>query len=54
MKRRKTALLLAVLLVALAAVLGVIAYKELEYRCSTEYYQSLRSVGALSARRLRA
>ena len=52
MKRRKTALLLAVLLVALAAVRGVIADKELEYRRSTEYYQSLRSVGALAARRL--
>lgn len=45
-KRRKgrTLLLLAIVLViALTAVIGVIAYKEQEYKAGTDYYSSLRA-----------
>ena len=45
-KKRKgrTLLLLAIVLViALTAVIGVIAYKEQEYKAGTDYYSSLRA-----------
>lgn len=48
-KGKKLMLLLAALVLALAAVLAVIVYKQLEYNASGEYYESLRSVGLLRA-----
>lgn len=50
---KKLNLVLAVLALALLAVVGVIVFKQREYQQSTEYYDSLRSVGALLLGRVR-
>lgn len=42
---------LVLLVLALLAVVGVIVFKQREYQQSTEYYETLRSVGALVLRR---
>lgn len=46
-KNRILALILVLLVVALAAVAGVIVFKQAEYKASEDFYQSLRTTGAL-------
>lgn len=48
---KKLNLVLALLVLALLAVVGVIVFKQREYQQSAEYYESLRSVSALFVRR---
>lgn len=45
-KNRTLAVLLALLLIALAIVVGIVIYKQAEYRSGVDYYDSLRNACA--------
>lgn len=52
-KKGGLGIVIALLVIALAVVIGVIVFKQIEYGVSAEYYESLRS-GAMSIGRARA